>query len=127
VLAPVPTVKLLMKTDEYNEIYNDPDTYDNITSVLNTYRKILFGWTDQEGTHFDILMVNTAPHFGTIQRGIRGGDLLVSIMSLGAFGFEINDRKMNGGYIAEKLNVRGNVTADALAVLICEVKKRLIT
>ena len=40
---------------------------------------------------------------GGYQRGLKHSDLFVSIMSIGAFGFKVDDNKKRPTYIAEKL------------------------
>lgn len=59
-----------------------------------------------------------------MQRGIRGTDLFISIMSIGAFGFKLDGIK-HGSYIEEKLNIHGIVDIDKLAELINGVLKEL--
>lgn len=53
-----------------------------------------------------------------LQRGLRGNELFVSIISVGAFGFDINNSKKYPGYIGEKLNIRGTITREKLTDLI---------
>lgn len=120
-----------MKLDSYNEVINHADTYSEIAGMLIEGRSVLIGWTDEQGSHFDILF-NVRPHADlynarTIQRGIRVSDLIVSIMSRGAFGFEINSADIAAGYYGEKLNLGGGITTDKLAELLNGVKKEIDT
>ncbi len=115
-----------MRTDEYGEVLNDPETYTDIAEYLHKTGRVLIGWTDTHGTHFDILFVNGAIVEGPIQGGIRGyNDLIVSIMRKGAFAFEITGSELHPSYISEKLSIGGGVTAEALTELIQGVKLAL--
>lgn len=120
-----------MKHDEYGEVINDEETYQDIATELiggpNGGRSMLIGWTDQNGTHLDILFTLTAQKHGTVQGGVRGGDLFISIMRWGAFGFSIDEKETHAGYYDEKLGNRGSLgpTAEPLAELINGVKKYL--
>ena len=61
-----------------------------------------------------------------LQRGLRGNELYVSIMSIGAFGFDVKNREIHSGYISEKLNINGEPTITKLAELINGIMKELI-
>ena len=114
-----------MNKDEYGEVINGPETFAQIAIRLKIDKRVLVGWTDQLGTHFDILFVNGTPVEGAnIQGGLRENDLFVSIMRVEAFGFEADKFDTFAGYYAEKLFVSGR-TADELSILINEVKKLL--
>lgn len=119
-----------MKTDKYGEIINHNDTFQEIARALNFKGSCLIGWTDEHMTHFDILFTykqGGIPTFGgQIQGGIGGSDLFVSIMRIGAFAFEINNRDTAWGYYNEKLSREinfGEVTGQKIADLINGVKK----
>lgn len=60
-----------------------------------------------------------------MQRGLRGNELFVSIMSVGAFGFDISNSKRYPGYIGEKLTLSGNKTREKLTQLINGIIKEL--
>ena len=114
-----------MDKDEYGEIINGENTYNDIVRTLNVLGTCLIGWTDELGSHYDILFVNKTVIFGkNIQRGIKATDLFISIMGISAFGFKIDDKK-SSGYIAEKLNLSDDETAEKLAELINGVIERL--
>lgn len=108
-----------MNVDEYKEVINEKETYKKIREKLINGENVIIGWTDEEYTHYDILFsLNTfKPEGNMLQGGIRNTDLFVSIMGIGAFGFDRHSVK-SPGYIAEKLNVRGKITAEKLAELI---------
>ncbi len=117
-----------MNQDKYNEVRNGEKTYEEIAKSLMNNDAVLIGWTDEApdvGTHFDILFTRKAVKDGVVQGGVRGGDLFISIMRLGAFGFKIENTDTSPGYYAEKLGFTGDYTAEKLAELINEVKKRL--
>jgi hypothetical protein len=117
-----------MKQDEYGEVINHGETYREIAQYLAYEdRPVLIGWTDQEGTHFDIMFVVNPIMFGTnIQGGLKQNDLFVGVMRQGIFGFIIKDENTHHGYIAEKLGMSPCVTTEKLAELINGVKKELI-
>ena len=115
-----------MKKDKYGEIINHKDTYQNIARKIDILGKILIGWTDEEGSHFDILFVLNPFIDGTnIQGGIKKTNLFVSIMRVGAFGFDIKNKDTHYTYIKEKLHITSNTTAKKVAELINEIKKEL--
>lgn len=63
--------------------------------------------------------------YGTnIQGGIKSNDLFITIMRKGSFGFKI-DSKKSSGYVAEKLNLSNDETAEKLTELINGVIERL--
>ena len=61
-----------------------------------------------------------------LQRGLRGNELYVSIISLGVFGFDVKEQEIHKGYISEKLNIHGEPTVGKLAELINGIIKELI-
>ncbi len=118
-----------MDYDEYEEVINGEATYSRIAEILNRDEDVIIGWTDGEGTHFDILF-HCAPKktwkFGHLQGGVAPTDLFVSIMRVGCFGFESNNTDTNAGYYSEKLRIGGSATSEKLAELINGVKKLLV-
>ena len=117
-----------MNTDEYGEVVNGEETYQQIAELLRLTSSVLVGWTDGEMTHYDILFTQMPVAFGTnIQGGIKPmGDLFVSIMRRGAFAFDIRNTDTHWSYYNEKLNGGfGETTGQKIADLINEVKKLL--
>lgn len=118
-----------MKQDEYGTVQNDPKTYKGIVKLLKVYGSALIAWTDDEGTQFDILFTRFHAPFqltGSIQGGLRWNDLFVSIMRIGAFGFEIQkDTDTHAGYYEEKFGREMGSTSSKLAELINGVRKEL--
>ncbi len=114
--------------DDYEEVINGEGTYEGIAEELGR-NSVLVGWSDGKGTHLDILFTLTALRFGSqVQGGIRPHkDLFVSIMRMGAFGFDPEHTDTHGGYYDEKLTGfrLGTECAAALADLINGVKKHL--
>ena len=108
-----------MNYDKYGEIVNGVETYLDIAQKLLNRESVIIGWTDEEYTHYDILFTGGAyqQEGNYLQRGLRGSDLFVSIMSKNAFGFKVDGIK-HEGYIAEKLNITGDTTIRKLAELI---------
>lgn len=115
-----------MNIDDYGEIINGPYTYKGIANRLKGRETVIIGWTDEKYTHLDLLFNYKTYKEGMLQRGLRENELYVSIISLGAFGFDVKDREIHRGYIAEKLNIHGEPTVNKLAELINEVIKELI-
>lgn len=120
----------MMDRDEYGEIINGEATYKEIAQELNfhDHASVLIGWTDQQGTHLDILFTRGTIAFGTnIQGGIKAWDLFVSVMRWGSFGFDPKHLDTSPGYYDEKLGNRASFgpTAEPLAELINGVKKHL--
>ena len=116
----------MMNIDDYGEITNGAYTYKEITNKLKAGQAVIIGWTDEKYTHLDLLFNYKSHKEGVLQRGLRGNELYVSIISLGAFGFDVKDREIHGGYISEKLNIHGEPTVSKLAELINSVIKELI-
>ena len=115
----------LLKRDEYDVLVNAKVTYQGLAELLNEKMSIVFPWTDGEGTQYDILLSRPVS-LGKLSRGLKGTDLFVTIMSLGAFGFELHKNPIYPGYYSEKLNV-GMGTSEQLAKLINGVRKYLLT
>lgn len=114
-----------MITDKYGEVINHKETYQDIATYLISVGRILIGWTDKHGTHFDILFMYSPFIEGHIQCGLRGTDLFVSIMRIGAFGFGVNKEDTHYSYIGEKLNLGSNFTTEKVAELINGIKKEM--
>ena len=115
-----------MNKDEYEEIINGYDTVIEISKRLKEGQSVIIGWTDEKYTHLDLLFNYKTYKEGMLQRGLRGYELYVSIISWGAFGFDVKEREIHKGYISEKLNIRGEPTVSKLADLINGVIKELI-
>ena len=115
-----------MNKDEYGEITNGTYTYKGIANRLKEGESVIIGWTDEKHTHLDLLFNFKTYKEGMLQRGLRGNELYVSIISLGAFGFDVKDREIHEGYISAKLNIHGEPTVSKLAELINSVIKELI-
>lgn len=115
-----------MNIDNYGEIINGSYTYKEIAIRLKERESVIIGWTDEEYTHLDLLFNYKTYKEGMLQRGLRGNELFVSIISLGAFGFDVRDREIHSGYISEKLNIYGKPTITKLAELINGIIKELI-
>jgi len=120
-----------VKMDEYNEVINHPDTYQGMAKIIRMFHNIMIGWTDERGSHFDILFVHNPvtpkENNRNFQGGLKSSDLFVSIMRKGSFGFEINNTDTTPEYYGEKLGLGGrNETTIKLAELINNIKVYLI-
>ena len=115
-----------MNIDDYGEIINGAYSYKEVANRLKEGQSVIIGWTDEEYTHLDLLFNYRAYKGGMLQRGLRGNELFVSIISIGSFGFDIKDREISAGYISEKLNIHGEPTINKLTELINEIIKELI-
>lgn len=118
--------------DSYGEVINSPATFGAIALALKMKENVMVGWTDEGGSHLDILFTYKAMKFG---KHIQGGlspekDLFVSIMRVGAWGFAINDTVIYPSYLEEKFRCSfcsfGEPTGEKLAKLINGVKKELL-
>jgi hypothetical protein len=108
--------------DSYGEIQNGEGTYREIASRLVSHGSVIIGWTDNLGTHFDV-MFSFPLHIGYIQRGQKPGDLFVSITGRGTYGFDPYSGDLHEDYICEKLlNNNPSSTAGRLADLINGVR-----
>lgn len=116
-----------MNRDIYDEIINGKNTYKEIANRLKQGQAVIIGWADEEYTHLDILFTyNIYKEFGNfLQRGLRGNELFISIIGIGAFGFDVNNNEKYPGYIKEKLNLTGEPTCEKLAELINGIMKEL--
>ncbi len=116
-----------MKADTYGEIINDENTYKDIADILKRGANVVIGWNDEQYTHLDILFsLRAYKEFGNyLQRGLRGNELFVSIISLGAFGFNVYNGEKTPGYIAEKLNLTGKPTVEKFGELVNGIIKEL--
>ena len=110
--------------DIYGEVVNGINTYRSIAKSLKNGESVIIGWTDQDYTHFDILFTLNCTQVSLLQRGLRGSDLFVSIMSHSAFGFKTESTKL-GDYIQEKLQISGTTCGEKVKQLINGVIKEL--
>ena len=115
-----------MNRDEYGEIVNGYDTVVEISKKLKNGQSVIIGWTDEKYTHLDLLFNYKTYKEGMLQRGLRGNELYVSVVSIGAFGFDVKNKEIHEGYISEKLNIHGEPTVNKLAELINGIIKELI-
>ena len=105
-------------TDAYGEITNSEETYRAIAHTLDVGGSVIVGWTDEDGTHYDILFVAFPEQFGTLQGGLRGrSDLFVGIMRKGCFGFDLTHDDTHPSYFAEKLGLSEYGTSSTVAKL----------
>lgn len=124
-------IKEMFDIDEYGEVLNGERTFDNVAMMLKLGIPVFIGWTDHRGSHVDILMQYKSGGFfklGNIQGGIEYSDLFVSIMRVGAWGFEFNKVYKEPDYVEEKLDMMSILkgeTATQLAILINNVMHRL--
>lgn len=113
-----------MEKDSYGEIINSKYTYQEISYLLKNGRSVIIGWTDGEGSHYDILFTLNVIKEGTLQGGLRWNDLFVSVMRKGCFGFLTDDEK-SVDYVGEKLGFGKNITTEKLTELINGVIRHL--
>ena len=116
----------MMNIDDYGEIINGAYSYKEVANRLKDGQSVIIGWTDEKYTHLDLLFNYKTYKEGMLQRGLRGNELYVSVISIGAFGFDVKDKEIHEGYISEKLNIHGGPTVSKLAELINGIIKELI-
>ncbi len=115
-----------IEMDEYDEVVNCLETYMGVASLIKQQGACLIGWTDGLGTHYDILFSLPRCRQGMVQGGLKWDDLFVSIMRIGAFGFDVENENTHFGYYAEKLGIGSrNETAEKVGEFINGVKKEL--
>ena len=116
-----------MNKNQYGEVINGTDTYNEIEHILRMGRSVLVGWIDEGGSFYNILF-SLSPYRepgNVLQRGLKGiNELYVSIIGYGTFGFD-TDTEKHSSYIAEKLNIYGDTTREKLTELINEIIKRI--
>lgn len=114
--------------DGYGLVTSSEPAIDLVAELLIHQKTAFISWTDNLGTHFDLLFCLLPHEYGNVpgvfkaQGGLRPDDLFVSIMRRGAFGFAITDDPSHASYIGEKLNIGYGETAEALATLINGVR-----
>jgi len=121
-----------MDRDEYGLVINGAGTYQELAWELQFGEQpVIFGWSDEQGTQLDILMV-AAGHAKqlteNLQRGVNAGThLLVSAIGVGAAGFDLtNGQWKSPSYVAEKLSINpSNIVAQPLSELVNGVIKAL--
>lgn len=120
-----------MNYDGYDTVINGEDTYKETARILLEEGKMVYPWTDERETQFDILFTyqpTTCFEYGLsshMQGGVRVTDLFVSIMRLGAFAFQIDDNDSSPEYIAEKFCCQKTYSIEKLADLINGVRKEI--
>ena len=112
-----------MLTDR--EIRNDDS--DHIIMTLLTHGKIAFGWTDGEGSRYDLLLVTNPVLITSLRRGLNQNDLFVSVFGYGAHGFRTDKSDTVASYYCEKLGLgpASSSTFKLLAELLNRVRKAI--
>ena len=110
-----------MNLDNYNEVINGIDTYEQISKDLLNKGSCIIGWTDEKVDHRDILFTYMPIKHGYLQRGLQFCYLYVSIISFNSMGFLIEqdrDNRKHESYIKEKLNLHDNNCDNKICELI---------
>lgn len=107
-----------MDQDEFGEVINGENTYREICKRLRKGQSVIIGWTDKGGTHLDILFTFQPYKVDNnmLQRGLRDWYLYVSVIGIGAFGFN-SDSAKTPGYVSQKIGLYGE-TVDKFTELI---------
>lgn len=116
-----------MNYDDYNEVINGEGTYQEIAKELKDNNAVIIGWTDELGTHYDIMFKLGAKKplpSNYLQRGLRNYYLFVGIIDYTFYGFT-PENTLHYGYIAEKLRMGDNETTRKIAELINGVIEEL--
>lgn len=118
------TLKPFWNYDASGTVCNGEATYKTIALMIGDYFPVYIAWTDEEGTQYDILFC-IAQTIGPIQRGIRSGELYVSVQGYSTWAWEINDQEIHPSYMCEKLRMHRGPDTDKLAELITGVRREL--
>lgn len=110
-----------MDLDQYGEVINGKKTTEAIVDLIDDHGSLVIGWTDEEGTHYDILFTLGTNIKGAVQGGLKSTYLFVSIMRVGAFGFKCGCES-SPEYYSEKLGVSGEETLIKLSQLLNSVR-----
>lgn len=115
--------------DEENLVINGDKTYKFIKENITEHGSVLISWTDEIGTHFDILFTYKPEclDWSSVQGGIKAYYLFVSIMRYSSFAFNTENSDKTADYILDKFQMPESVrpTAEKLAELINGVIKEL--
>lgn len=66
--------------DDYSEIINGHNTYKWIVDRLHNSGSVMFGWSDGDMTHLDILVCTPGDGMQNLQSGLRLSDLYVACL-----------------------------------------------
>lgn len=116
---------LLPTTDVYGDVVNSSDTYKWVAIEVQRKASLIIGWTDQQGTHYDILFA--LPRFienNRLQGGLSGLELFVSVVRVGCFGFEIKENAdTHKNYYEEKIGLGSDEAAELINNVRSELAK----
>lgn len=118
----------MVNKDKYGEVINGVNTYKTIAECLFNNTDVIIGWTDQVYDHRDILFTYKAMQYGTLQRGLHGYYLFISIIDHSSMGFMIEDdcdNRKHYSYIKEKLRLVDNDCDNKICELINGVIEEL--
>ena len=78
-----------------------------ISDVVRDYGSMFINiQIEEEFSQYDILFSHNYYNYGYHQRGIRNGDLLISIVGFGSHGFRLEHNvKTDKGYYEQKLDI----------------------
>lgn len=111
-----------LEMDKYNCVITTNDNIKQIAKTVYSQHQI-FTWEDDSNCYTIILNYKpTKPLFNPLTQGLKQNYLYVSIISMGSFGFKINDNSISKKYYEEKL--RGNLP-DKLIELLEGIRKEL--
>ena len=118
-----------MTYDDYDEVTNSPETYNEIAQCVRM-TPVIVGWTDEDGSHYDLLFAYRPGQFGNIGHGIPTViiSLFVGVIGVGCFAFSAEHHDTHPSYYAEKLGlteIENSSTMVKLAELINGVRKAL--
>lgn len=106
-------------TNTRGEVINGERTNDCIAVALRKAGSIIVGWNDPNALdHYDILFTIAASQESRLEEGLHAAhSLFVSIMSMGAYGFNLDGVRKQPELVADTLSL-DPVTARAVADLI---------
>lgn len=106
--------------DEYGVVSNSPGTYAAAAKELQNTGAVSLGWTDNEMSHLDVLLVLAPWQVGPKNRmDNTSSKMFIGVAGHGMFGFRTRaDDPIHPAYLAQKLGIPpSSVTADRLADL----------